>query len=73
MLAFGLGTLPVMMAVGFFKQWFGPALRSRIHGLTPVLVAVVGIWLLGRGLLIEFPVLSPHSGAPVELPLCHGE
>ncbi len=73
MLAFGLGTLPAMMAVGFFKQWFSPALRSRMRRLTPILVAVAGIWLLGRGLLIEFPSLSTQSGTPVELPLCHGE
>ncbi len=73
MFAFGLGTMPAMMAVGFFKQWFSPALRSQMRRLTPILVAVAGIWLLGRGLLIEFPALSPQSGVPVELPLCHGE
>ncbi|HEV7380931.1 MAG TPA: sulfite exporter TauE/SafE family protein, partial [Dyadobacter sp.] len=27
MLLFGLGTMPMMMAVGFFKQWFTPSLR----------------------------------------------
>ena len=39
MFAFGLGTLPAMMAVGFFKQWFSPTLRSRMRRLTPVLMA----------------------------------
>ncbi|WP_373514332.1 sulfite exporter TauE/SafE family protein [Persicitalea sp.] len=73
MFAFGLGTLPAMMAVGFFKQWFSPTLRSRMRRLTPIFVAVAGIWLLGRGLLIEFPALFPQSGTHVELPLCHGE
>lgn len=68
MLAFGLGTLPAMMAVGFFKQWFSPALRSRMRRLTPILVAVAGIWLLGRGLMIEFPSLS---GSADQIPLCH--
>lgn len=68
MFAFGLGTLPAMMAVGFFRQWFSPALRSRMRRLTPVLMAVAGIWLVGRGLLIEFPALS---GTPAEIPLCH--
>ena len=71
MFAFGLGTLPAMMAVGFFKQWFSPALRSRMRRLTPVLMAVAGIWLVGRGLLIQFPSLLPSSGAPTEIPLCH--
>ena len=71
MFAFGLGTLPAMMAVGFFKQWFSPAPRSRMRRLTPVLMAVAGIWLVGRGLLIQFPSLLPSSGAPTEIPLCH--
>ena len=71
MFAFGLGTLPAMMAVGFFKQWFSPTIRSRIRRLTPVLMAVAGIWLLGRGLLIEFPTLSGLSATPAEIPLCH--
>ena len=69
MFMFGLGTLPAMMAVGFFKQWFSPTLRSRVRRLTPILMAVAGIWLLGRGLLIDFPTIS---GASTEIPLCHG-
>ncbi len=72
MLAFGLGTLPMMMAVGFFKQWFSPALRSHMRRLTPVMVAVAGIWLLGRGLLIRVPAGPLYSAAPTEIPLCHG-
>jgi uncharacterized protein len=71
MVAFGLGTLPAMMAVGFFKQWFSPLLRSRMRRLTPVLMAIAGMWLLGRGLLIQFPTLSLHPGTPTEIPLCH--
>ena len=71
MFAFGLGTLPAMMAVGFFKQWFSPTLRSRMRRLTPVLMAVAGIWMVGRGLMIQLPTLLPTSGAPTEIPLCH--
>ena len=71
MAAFGLGTLPAMMAVGFFKQWFSPALRSRMRRLTPVLMAVAGIWLVGRGLMIKLPSVLPVSGTSTEIPLCH--
>ncbi|GHB71607.1 sulfite exporter TauE/SafE family protein [Persicitalea jodogahamensis] len=72
MLAFGLGTLPAMMAVGFFKQWFSPSLRGQMRRLTPVFVAVAGIWLLGRGLWIRVPAGLPASGETTELPVCHG-
>jgi uncharacterized protein len=72
MFLFGLGTLPAMMAVGFFKQIFTPTLRTRIRKFTPVLVAVAGLWIVVRGLLIQPPVSGPSSaGTRTEIPLCH--
>jgi hypothetical protein len=69
MFLFGLGTIPAMMAVGFFKQWFSPVVRTKMRRLTPILMAVAGVWLVARGLMIQFPV--NFSGAPTEIPLCH--
>jgi len=56
MMIFGLGTLPAMISVGVAKQKFPPALRSRIRKLMPVMLAVAGIILVLRGILVEFPV-----------------
>lgn len=70
MFLFGVGTLPAMMAVGFFKQWFTPGLRTRVRRLTPLLMAVAGVWLVARGLMIQVPV--NFFGAPAEIPVCHG-
>ena len=71
MLLFGIGTLPMMMAVGFFKNWFTPVLRTRIQKLTPVMLAMAGIWLVGRGIFIQYP--SVGSGASAGITICHGE
>lgn len=69
MLLFGIGTLPAMMAVGFFRQWFTPAFRTRMHKLTPIILAVAGIWLMSRGIFMEYPLLG---GGPAAIPVCHG-
>lgn len=71
MLLFGIGTLPMMMTVGFCKNWFTPALRSRMRKLTPVMLAVAGIWLVGRGIFIEYPLVG--SGSSAEITICHGK
>ena len=71
MLLFGIGTLPMMMAVGFFKNWFTPVLRTRIRKLTPVMLVVAGIWLVGRGIFIQYPSIG--SGSSAQITICHGK
>ncbi|TDB61198.1 sulfite exporter TauE/SafE family protein [Arundinibacter roseus] len=71
MFTFGMGTLPAMMAVGFFKQWFTPSLRSRFRRMTPVFMAIAGIWLVVRGLAIQLPTALPSNGSTTEIPVCH--
>jgi sulfite exporter TauE/SafE len=71
MLLFGIGTLPAMMAVGFFKQWFTVSLRTRMRKLTPVILAAAGILLIARGLLIQYP--ENHSTNSKEITICHGK
>ncbi|GAB2768424.1 sulfite exporter TauE/SafE family protein [Rhabdobacter roseus] len=72
MFTFGLGTLPAMMAVGYFKQWFTPPLRTRLRRLTPFLLALAGTWIVARSLFIQPPGTLPHAGTSTEIPVCHG-
>ncbi|SDF78048.1 hypothetical protein SAMN04487996_112176 [Dyadobacter soli] len=67
MALFGLGTMPAMLALGIAKQQFTPALRTRIRKLTPVLVAIAGIWLVARGVMMSYP---EHSGASAGITIC---
>jgi uncharacterized protein len=71
MLIFGAGTLPAMMAVGFFKQLFTPALRSSMRKLTPILLAAAGIWMVARGIFIQYP--AGNSKQTSEITICHGK
>ncbi len=61
MALFGLGTLPAMLALGIARQQLTPALRTRIRKLTPVLVAIAGIWLVARGVMTSYPAPSRAS------------
>ena len=71
MLLFGAGTLPAMMAVGFFKQWFTVSLRSKMRKLTPVMLALAGILLVARGLIIQYPTSTQAN--PHTITICHGK
>jgi len=70
MLAFGLGTLPLMLAVPLLGRTIN--LRFNLQRVIPVSVALIAILLILRGLSLGIPYLSPElaSGAPV-CPACH--
>jgi len=57
MIAFGLGTIPVMLAIGVAGR--NLALRFRYQKLVPVALAVVAMLLIVRGLSLGIPYLSP--------------
>lgn len=67
MALFGLGTMPAMLALGIAKQRFTPALRTRIRKLTPLLVAIAGIWLVARGVITSYP---DYSEPAPEITIC---
>jgi hypothetical protein len=69
-LAFGLGTLPLMLAITLAGGRMGFGMRLRLQRLVPVGVAVVGVMLVVRGMALGIPYLSPVLG--VHDALCHG-
>jgi len=56
MLAFGLGTVPAMLAVGVARALARPALRARLSAASGVLVLLFGALTVARGL-----DLVPHG------------
>ena len=59
MLAFGLGTLPMMLGLGLsftVLNW-----RGRWRHLVPASVAMVGVLLILRGAALGIPLLSPAA------------
>ena len=67
MAIFGLGTMPAMLALGIAKRHFTPALRTRIRKLTPLLVAIAGIWLVARGVMTTY---SSSSKSAAGITIC---
>ena len=62
MLAFGLGTVPAMLAAGFSLASLGPAMRSRLFRLAALLIALVGLQQILRGLALAGLLDHFHVG-----------
>jgi sulfite exporter TauE/SafE len=59
MLAFGVGTMPMMLGIGLMGRRLPGSYLVRLRGLVPVTLAVVGAMLILRGLELGIPLLSP--------------
>ena len=59
MLAFGLGTLPGLVAFSVFAQQLGNPIRSKINRYLPYLITVVGLLIILRGMNLNIPYISP--------------
>jgi len=73
MVAFGLGTLPMMLAISLTGQKLQVAMRFKLQRLIPVGLAVVGALLLLRGMALGIPHLSPRlsTSAGAAQSCCH--
>lgn len=67
MLCFGLGTIPMMLAIGGLGKKFQFTLRFKLSPLIPVCWFLLGALLIVRGLALGIPYLSPD----VAQPCCH--
>ena len=63
MALFGLGTLPMLLAIGFLGRALPPALRLRLSRLIPYGVCAVALLLILRGLSLGIPYVSPDLNA----------
>ncbi len=59
MIVFGLGTLPVMLAIPLLGNLFGAGFRKKYRYLLSVLVVALGILFVLRGLSLGIPYVSP--------------
>ncbi|MEI6684392.1 MAG: sulfite exporter TauE/SafE family protein [Bacteroidota bacterium] len=59
MVAFGLGTLPALLAVSLLGNAIGMAFRRKIQKLVPFLVLLIGILFVLRGMNLGIPYVSP--------------
>ena len=72
MIAFGLGTLPMMLALSLAGHRLQFALRFKVQHLIRVSLAIVGLLLLLRGMALGIPYVSPKLPAqPTAASCCH--
>ncbi len=65
MLAFGAGTLPAMIAVGFAASKINSTFRQRINVIIPYLLTVVGLLIVLRGMNLDIPYISPKVSTTI--------
>jgi integral membrane protein len=59
MIAFGVGTIPLMLLLILLGDFLPLALRRRLNQWLPLMVILVGILFILRGLGLGIPYLSP--------------
>jgi len=75
MMAFGLGTFPIMFAVTILGKYISLQWRNSMRRAVPVFVGVMAVLLILRGLDLGIPYLSPEmkSTAKGTQSCCHKE
>ncbi|NQV15840.1 sulfite exporter TauE/SafE family protein [bacterium] len=73
MVLFGLGTIPMLLAVGFAGNFVGAKTRGLITRLFPYMAALIGVMFILRGLGLDIPYISPpaNMGQPSTEMNCH--
>jgi len=69
MALFGLGTLPLLLAVSVLGRSFSLSIRQKIRIAQPILLTVVGLLLLQRGLHLDLSLFE--SAVPKAGYECH--
>ncbi len=60
MVAFGIGTLPAMIAVTFIANKIKGTTRQKMAKAVPYLLTLVGVLIVLRGMNLNIPYLSPQ-------------
>lgn len=74
MFVFGIGTLPIMLAVSLAGNFISLSLRKRINKLIPTFMIVLAFLFILRGMNLGIPYVSPQlqkSENADESVICH--
>lgn len=64
MIAFGVGTLPIMIFVPFMSNKIGAETRKKLNRSIPYVLTVVGLMIALRGMNLGIPFVSPRISVP---------
>ena len=74
MFVFGIGTLPVMLAVSLAGNFISLNIRKRINRAIPVFMVLLAFLFIMRGMNLGIPYISPQLQQLEivdEAPICH--
>ena len=71
MVAFGLGTAPLMLAFSLAGHKLQFALRFKLQRLIPASLLLVGLLLVARGMDLGIPYVSPKISPAGAMKCCH--
>jgi uncharacterized protein len=60
---FGIGTIPMMLALSLAPGWLSPGARRKMARLIPAGAALIAVLLILRGLSLGIPFISPDLGS----------
>ena len=61
MILFGLGTIPMMSAIVYIKDFLTIPIRNKIQKAIPYVALIIGILFILRGLGLGIPYVSPSN------------
>jgi uncharacterized protein len=61
MIAFGLGTIPLLLAVSLAGDFIGSTLKKKLNRVIPAFIVILGIIFILRGMSLGIPFISPKS------------
>jgi sulfite exporter TauE/SafE len=72
MLFFGLGTLPLMLAVAVLGNSLKLSFKTKVKQVTPIFILIIGGIFILRGMNLGIPYVSPKIVVePTEIIECH--
>jgi sulfite exporter TauE/SafE len=74
MVFFGIGTIPMMLAISIAGNILSQRLRQRLSAAIPVFIILLGILFILRGLNLGIPYISPkinQQGEKATMECCH--
>lgn len=61
MVAFGLGTIPLLLTVSLVGHMIGSAMKRKLNRIIPVFIIILGIIFILRGMSLGIPFISPKD------------
>jgi sulfite exporter TauE/SafE len=71
MVAFGLGTVPLMLAMSVFGNQVKATLTKKVRHFIPIFIVLIGVLFILRGMNLGVPFVSPKIDKQRTEMICH--